>query len=196
MNIIKAEILISAVAPAQFPKDNRMEVAFAGKSNVGKSSLINAMLGRKRLAHTSRQPGKTRTINFYNVEDRIYFVDLPGYGFAKVSKAESAKWGGMIEGYLKNRPVLKMAFLLVDIRHKPGDNDKMLYDWFVHYDIPVTIVATKSDKISRSAIAKHIMIIKTGLETDLTPIPFSSNKKAGVNEVWDIIMDKCGFNMI
>jgi len=195
MIINKADIAITAVAPAGFPKDGRPEIAFVGKSNVGKSTLINAMLGRKRLARTSGQPGKTRTINFFTVEDKIYFVDLPGYGYARVSKSESAKWGDMVEGYLKKREELKMIFLLLDIRHEPGENDKMLIDWFTHFNLPYTLVATKSDKLSRSQLNKHLSVIKKALNSSENPIPFSGTKKQGVDELWSVILDKCNIIM-
>ena len=136
-----------AVKPAQYPTDGKLEVAFAGKSNVGKSSLINSMVYRKAIARTSQNPGKTRTINFYNVEDALYFVDLPGYGYAKAPKTEIAKWGKMIENYLLKREELRAIILLIDIRHEPGENDKMMYDWLRHYGYKIIIVATKSDKL-------------------------------------------------
>jgi len=196
MIINNTDIAITAVKPAQFPETGWPEVAFVGKSNVGKSSLINAMLGRKSLARTSKQPGKTRTINFYTVEDKLYFVDLPGYGYARVSKSESEKWGEMVEGYLQNRPPLKRIFLLMDIRHEPGKNDLMLYEWFTHYGLPFTLIATKSDKLPRSQVQKHLGIIRRNLGAAEPPIPFSSETKAGRDELWALIMDTCGLTML
>jgi GTP-binding protein len=201
-----AEIAATAVTPAQYPTTLWPEFAFAGRSNVGKSSLINTMLGRKKLARTSRQPGKTRTINFYNVENKLYFVDLPGYGYAKVSKTEQEKWGGMVEGYLKNRVPLKRIFLLVDIRHEPGANDRMIYDWCVYYNLPFTVVATKSDKLSRNQTVKHAGMIRRSfnipetnpLEKPLTNniLPFSSETRQGRDELWTMIIDSCNPGML
>ena len=187
--INNTDIFTTAVKPDGYPTNDWPEVAFVGKSNVGKSSLINAMLGRKRLARTSGQPGKTRAINFFGVESKLFFVDLPGYGYARISKSESAKWGDMVESYLKDRPPLKRIFLLVDIRHEPGDHDKMLYEWFVHYNLPFTVIATKSDKLKRSQIQKHTAIIRRALGMEDMPIPFSSESKDGRDTIWDIILD-------
>ena len=169
---------------SQYPTDGKVEIAFAGKSNVGKSTLINAMLGRKALARTSSQPGKTRTINFYDVNDCMYVVDLPGY--AKAPKTEIAKWGMMIEEYLQKREELRAIILLIDIRHEPGKNDIMMYDWLKHYGYDIIIAATKSDKINRSQIQKHLSVIRKtlGLGPDDVLIPFSGEKKTGVQELW------------
>ena len=170
----------------QYPDDGKPEVAFAGKSNVGKSTLINAMINRKALARTSSQPGKTRTINFYDVEDTLYFVDLPGYGYAKAPKSEIEKWGKMIEDYLYKRETLTGIILLIDIRHEPGKNDIMMYEWLKHYGYKIVIAATKSDKINRSQIQKQVSLIKKTLKIrpeDII-IPFSGETKSGKEELW------------
>ena len=192
MLINHADITHTAVAPAQFPKTGLPEIVFAGKSNVGKSSLINTMLGRKKLARTSGQPGKTRTINFYEVEKKMYFVDLPGYGYARISKTEQAKWGKMVEGYLIGRREVRRVFLLVDIRHEPGKNDLMLYEWFRHYETPVTIICTKSDKLGKNQIAKQTAQVKRTLGCEGIPVPFSSKSKEGRDAVWELVMDSLG----
>lgn len=178
-----------AVKPAQYPTDGKLEVAFAGKSNVGKSSLINSMVYRKAIARTSQNPGKTRTINFYNVEDKLYFVDLPGYGYAKAPKTEIAKWGKMIENYLLKREELRAIILLIDIRHEPGENDKMMYEWLRHYGYKIIIVATKSDKLKRSQLQKHTSMLRKALNLDKEDIliPFSSETKSGRDELWEVI---------
>ncbi|HOQ16935.1 MAG TPA: ribosome biogenesis GTP-binding protein YihA/YsxC [Defluviitaleaceae bacterium] len=173
---------------SQFPDTNLNEIAFAGKSNVGKSSLINALVNRKSLARTSAQPGKTQTINFYNVEGKLYFVDLPGYGYAKVSAQERERWGKFIESYLVNRKQLKQVVLLIDIRHKPGENDKLMYEWLRYYQSNILVVATKADKIKRSQYQKHLSIIRKELGMDSSDIliPFSSVTKQGKKEIWDL----------
>lgn len=178
-----------AVKPAQYPTTNMPEIAFAGKSNVGKSSLINSMVYRKAIARTSQNPGKTRTINFYNVENQLYFVDLPGYGYAKAPKTEIAKWGKMIENYLLKRETLKAIILLIDIRHEPGENDRMMYDWLKHYNYDIIIVATKADKLKRSQLQKHISMLRKAfnLAKDDILIPFSSETKDGRDELWSTI---------
>lgn len=175
------------------PDNDKPEIAFAGKSNVGKSSLINSMINRKSLARTSSSPGKTQTINFYNVNEALYFVDLPGYGYAKVSVAIKEKWGKMIEKYLEKSKQLKLIFLLIDIRHEPSANDKMMYDWIVYQGYHPVIIATKLDKINRSQKDKQIKIIKETLavEPETIIVPFSSQTKQGVEEVWGIIEQVC-----
>lgn len=171
---------------SHYPQDGKPEIAFAGKSNVGKSTLINAILGRRALARTSSQPGKTRTINFYDVNGQMYVVDLPGYGYAKAPKTEIAKWGQMIEEYLGKREELRAIILLIDIRHEPGKNDMMMYDWLKHYGYDIIIAATKADKINRSQIQKHLSVIRKtlGLRSEDVLIPFSGEKKTGVEELW------------
>lgn len=189
MNVNNVELANVAVKKEQYPNDFLPEIAFAGKSNVGKSSLINTMINRKALARTSQNPGKTRTINFYRVENALYFVDLPGYGYARASKAEQEKWGKMIEDYLIKRDELKGIIMLVDIRHEPGENDKMMYEWLKHYGHKIVIAATKSDKLKRSQVNKHIaMLIKAfGLSREDIIIPFSSEAKTGKDELWEVI---------
>lgn len=170
--------------------DNQMpEVAFAGKSNVGKSSLINGLLNRKSLARTSQEPGKTQTINFYNVNKELYFVDLPGYGFAKVSKEVQQKWGVMIENYLKTSKQLKAVMLLIDIRHEPSANDRNMYEWIVYNGYKPVIIATKLDKINRSQKDKHIKMIRQGLNVlpDTFILPFSAKTKQGREEILNFI---------
>ena len=174
---------------SKLPENDKLEVAFAGRSNVGKSSLINALMNRKSYARTSQQPGKTQTINFYNINELLYFVDLPGYGYAKVSQDTVKKWGKMIDGYLHQSKVLRLVFLLVDIRHKPNQNDIQMYEWCVNYGFNPIIIATKSDKIKRSQLQKQIKQIKDALQVvDGTPvIPFSALNKSGRDEIWEYI---------
>ncbi len=174
---------------SKLPENTLPEIAFAGKSNVGKSSLINALMNRKSYARTSSQPGKTQTINFYNINEELYFVDLPGYGYAKVSAEIKAKWGKMIERYLHKSSQLRLVFLLIDIRHEPSENDCIMYNWIVENGFHPVIVATKLDKINRSQIAKHMKVIKTKLEViPGTPmIPFSAVSKQGRDEIWNLI---------
>ena len=174
---------------SKLPENDKLEVAFAGRSNVGKSSLINALMNRKSYARTSQQPGKTQTINFYNINELLYFVDLPGYGYAKVSQDTVKKWGKMIDGYLHQSKVLRLVFLLVDIRHKPNQNDIQMYEWWVNYGFNPIIIATKSDKIKRSQLQKQIKQIKDALQVvDGTPvIPFSALNKSGRDEIWEYI---------
>ncbi|MBR3807409.1 MAG: YihA family ribosome biogenesis GTP-binding protein [Lachnospiraceae bacterium] len=171
------------------PENLFTEIAFAGKSNVGKSSLINALMNRKSLARTSSQPGKTQTINFYNVNNEVYFVDLPGYGYAKVSEEIKAKWGKMIERYLKKSKQLKAVFLLIDIRHEPSANDKQMYSWILDNGFKPIIIATKSDKISRNQLQKHVKMVKDGLKVEkgTVVIPFSAQSKQGRDEIYEVI---------
>ena len=164
---------------SKLPDNQKPEIAFAGKSNVGKSSLINALMNRKSLARTSAQPGKTQTINFYNINDVMYLVDLPGYGYAKVAESEKQKWGQMIENYLHNSKQLRAVFLLIDIRHAPSANDKMMYDWIVYQGYEPIIIATKMDKLKRSQISKHVKLVREGLglKKESIVIPFSATSK-------------------
>lgn len=172
-----------------FPDNPYFEVAFAGKSNVGKSSLINALMNRKSLARTSSQPGKTQTINFYNVNDAMYLVDLPGYGYANASVEIKAKWGKMIERYLHTSTKLQAVFLLIDIRHEPSENDCLMYDWMVEQGFAPIIIATKMDKISRGAVQKHLAMIqkKLNVEQGTIIVPFSAETKQGREEIWELI---------
>ena len=174
---------------SKIPDNTLPEIAFAGKSNVGKSSLINALMNRKSLARTSSSPGKTQTINFYNINSEMYLVDLPGYGYAKVSEAEKAKWGKMIENYLHTSKQLRAVFLLIDIRHEPGKNDKTMYDWIVYQGYQPIIIATKLDKLKRSQVQKAIKIVRTGLGlkgSDIV-IPFSAETKQGREEIYALM---------
>ena len=179
---------------SKLPENTLPEFAFAGKSNVGKSSLINALMNRKAYARTSSQPGKTQTINFYNINDALYYVDLPGYGYAKVAQEVKAKWGKMIENYLHQSPMLKRVFLLIDIRHEPSVNDKTMYDWIVYNGYQPVIIATKLDKINRSQVQKHMKMVRQGLEIgqDVTVIPFSAETKQGRDEIWALIEEMMG----
>ena len=172
-----------------FPKNEHIEFAFAGKSNVGKSSLINGLMNRKNLARTSQQPGKTQTINYYNINNEMYFVDLPGYGYAKVSEQEKAKWGKMIEKYLRTSKMLKCVFLLIDIRHDPSANDRQMYEWILSQGFEPVIIATKLDKINRSQLQKQIKAIKQGLETveGTLIFPYSALTKQGRDEIYEYI---------
>ena len=198
MIIKKAEILLSAVKKEHYPDTLGPEIAFAGKSNVGKSSMINAMLNRRKLARTSSEPGKTQTINFYNINDQFNFVDLPGYGYARVSKTEKDKWGKMIETYLTSRPQLREVILLVDIRHEPGKNDQQMYEWIKSFDFTGYVIATKADKLSRSQQMKAIAVIKKTLDIkdNNLILPFSSSSKAGVEETWTLFESILGLDDI
>jgi len=189
MIVNNVSLTISAVSPAQYPKENLPEIAFVGRSNVGKSSLINKMVNRKNLARISSKPGKTATINFYNVENKLYFVDLPGYGYAKVSKTEKQKWGQMIEKYLSNREQLVQVILLVDSRHKPTEDDVIMMNWIRQFDFRAIVVATKIDKLPKSQREEKMELIKDTLqitEEDII-VTFSAETGEGKEELWDII---------
>ena len=190
MKIRSSEIEVSAIRKEQYPKEGLPEIALVGRSNVGKSSATNALLNRRYFARTSQTPGKTRTINFYKINNEFYFVDLPGYGYAKVSKSEKDKWGVIMERYLQDREELCAIFLLVDIRHEPTNDDVMMYEWIKHFGYNCVVIATKADKISRGQYQKHISIIrkKLQLEKDEKVIPLSSSKKTGVEDVWNEII--------
>ncbi|MGM0139414.1 ribosome biogenesis GTP-binding protein YsxC [Enterococcus sp. DIV0755b] len=189
MKVHNAEIVISAVAPKQYPETDLPEIALAGRSNVGKSSFINTLIERKNLARTSSKPGKTQTLNFYLIENTLHFVDVPGYGYAKVSKTERAKWGQMIETYLTQREQLKAVVSLVDMRHEPSVEDVQMYQFLKYYDLPVIVVATKADKIPRGKWNKHESVIKKALDFDKddTFIIFSSVTKEGKDQAWAAI---------
>lgn len=189
MKVHNAEIVISAVSPKQYPETELPEIALAGRSNVGKSSFINTLIDRKNLARTSGKPGKTQTLNFYLIEDALHFVDVPGYGYAKVSKTERAKWGEMIETYITSRKQLRAVVSLVDVRHDPSKEDVQMYEFLKYYNIPVIVVATKADKIPRGKWNKHTIEIKKKLDFDPddTFILFSSETKKGKEEAWQAI---------
>ena len=191
VNTHNADILLSATNKSHYPQDDIPEVALAGRSNVGKSSFINTMLNRKNLARTSGKPGKTQLLNFFNIDDKLRFVDVPGYGYARVSKKEREKWGKMIEEYLTSRENLRAVVSLVDLRHEPSDDDVQMYEFLKYYEIPVILVATKADKIPRGKWNKHESMIKKKLGFDKTDtfIIFSSVNKTGVEEAWDAIFD-------
>lgn len=191
MHIQNVEFLVSAVSPAQYPEPLIPEIALAGRSNVGKSSFINAMINRKKLARTSSKPGKTQQLNYYQVEDWFYFVDVPGYGYAKVSKKEKGKWANMLQIFFSERENLELALLIVDFRHKPTKDDIAMKDFFVHYNIPYFVIATKTDKVKKSQWSKHMSeIYRTlNLETVDQILPFSAETKEGREEAWEIITD-------
>lgn len=192
MKIRSSEITMSATKKAQYPNEGLPEIALVGRSNVGKSSSVNALLNRKNFARISQTPGKTRTINFYLINNEFFFVDLPGYGYAKVAKSEKDKWGNIMETYLENRNELCAIFLLVDIRHEPTNDDVMMYEWIKHFGYECVVIATKADKIARGKYQKHLSVIrkKLNLEKDEKIIPLSSTKKTGVEEVWNEIIAK------
>ena len=194
MVIKKVNLDIVIGVTSQVPETDLPEVAFAGKSNVGKSSLINALMNRKSYARTSSQPGKTQTINYYNINDAMLLVDLPGYGYANVSQSVKEKWGKMVEKYLKKSSQLKHVFLLIDIRHDPSANDKMMYDWILNNGYEPIIIATKLDKLKRSQVQKNIKAIKEGLKLSKNGviIPFSAETKQGRDEIWALIDELTG----
>lgn len=196
MIIRKAEYLTTAVTLLQYPPDDRPEIAFVGRSNVGKSSLINSMLNRKGLARTSGQPGKTRTINFYNINDILYFVDLPGYGYAKTSKSSRDSWGVMIENYLYNRKNVVDVVLLLDIRHEPSSDDILMYNWIKSYNKKVTLAITKCDKISKGQYQKHVSIIRKTLQIQKVDelVLFSSETKEGRVNLWSLFDNILGID--
>lgn len=189
MIIKKVDLEIVCGITSKMPETEFPEFAFAGKSNVGKSSLINALMNRKSYARTSAQPGKTQTINFYNINDALYYVDLPGYGYARANVEVKQKWGQMIERYLKHSTMLRNVFLLIDIRHEPSANDVMMYDWIVSNGYRPVIIATKLDKLKRSQVQKNLSVIKKALKLgdDAVMIPFSAETKQGREEIWDFI---------
>lgn len=189
MKITQAEIVISAVGPNQYPTDALPEIALAGRSNVGKSSFINKMIQRKSLARTSSQPGKTQTLNFYKLNEAFYFVDVPGYGYAKVAKSERERWGKFIEEYITTRENLRVVVLLVDIRHEPTKDDQQMYQWLQYIEVPRIVVATKADKIPKGKIQKHLKQVKETLQMDKeTPlIAFSSETAYGKDEAWKLL---------
>ena len=189
MNLHNADITISAVNPSQYPKDGLPEFAFVGRSNVGKSSLINKLLNRKSLARVSSSPGKTATINFYNIDDTIYLVDLPGYGYAARSREEIKAWGDMIETYLTGREPLYQVFLLVDSRHAPTQDDKLMLEWLRHYQETVVVIATKTDKLSKRELEANLEMIyrELSLTEEDVLVPFSTKSQEGRLTVWDMI---------
>jgi len=192
MKVHNVEMVISAVRPDQYPEDGLPEFALAGRSNVGKSSFINRMIGRKALARISSKPGKTQTLNFFKIEEQLFFVDVPGYGYAKVSKTEREAWGKMIERYITGRNELKAVVQIVDLRHPPTADDRMMYDFLKHYNIPCIVIATKADKIPKGKWDKHKKIVKETLDMDKNDplIVFSSEKGLGFEEAWRTIENK------
>ena len=197
--IIKSAVLdIVCGITSKIPDTGLPEVAFAGKSNVGKSSLINGLMNRKALARTSAQPGKTQTINFYKINDELDLVDLPGYGYARVTPAEKEKWGKMIENYLHTSHNLKAVFLLIDIRHDPSANDRQMYEWILHNGYEPIIIATKLDKLKRSQVQKSLKAIKEGLQLkkDTIVIPYSAETKQGRDEIWRLIDSLTGLDTV
>lgn len=189
MKVTQSDFTISAVSPKQYPAGDLPEIALAGRSNVGKSSFINRMINRKALARTSSKPGKTQTLNYYLINQFFYFVDVPGYGYAKVSKDERAKWGTMMETYFTERENLRLTILVIDIRHKPTADDVLMYDFFKQLELPVLVVATKLDKIKKGQINKQIKLAKETLQlaTEDQLVPFSAETKQGKDTAWQVI---------
>ena len=192
MKVTQAEIVISAVQQSQYPEDKLPEIVLLGRSNVGKSSFINTLIQRKGLARTSSQPGKTQTMNFYKINDAFYFEDMPGYGYAKVSKKEREKWGVMIEEYLQKRENMVLVFLLVDSRHEPTEDDRLMYDWLTYYGLDPVIIATKADKISKvrqkKAVDNIFNTLRPRKRSDI--ILFSAATKMGKDEAWEVIEER------
>ncbi|MDU2517874.1 MAG: ribosome biogenesis GTP-binding protein YihA/YsxC [Staphylococcus epidermidis] len=189
INSNNINLIISAVKKAQYPDTGLTEVALSGRSNVGKSTFINSMIGRKNMARTSQQPGKTQTLNFYNIDEQLIFVDVPGYGYAKVSKVQREKFGKMIEEYITQRENLKLVIQLVDLRHQPTEDDVLMYNYLKHFDIPTLVICTKEDKIAKGKVQKHIKRIKDKLELESGDniISYSSIKNSKQQEIWNFI---------
>ena len=189
INLNNINLIISAVKKAQYPDTGLTEVALSGRSNVGKSTFINSMIGRKNMARTSQQPGKTQTLNFYNIDEQLIFVDVPGYGYAKVSKVQREKFGKMIEEYITQRENLKLVIQLVDLRHQPTEDDVLMYNYLKHFDIPTLVICTKEDKIAKGKVQKHIKRIKDKLELESGDniISYSSIKNSKQQEIWNFI---------
>lgn len=189
INFNNINLIISAVKKAQYPDTGLTEVALCGRSNVGKSTFINSMIGRKNMARTSQQPGKTQTLNFYNIDEQLIFVDVPGYGYAKVSKVQREKFGKMIEEYITQRENLKLVIQLVDLRHQPTEDDVLMYNYLKHFDIPTLVICTKEDKIAKGKVQKHIKRIKDKLELESGDniISYSSIKNSKQQEIWNFI---------
>jgi len=195
MKVNQAEFIISAVGPSQYPPDALPEIALAGRSNVGKSSLINRMIQRKNLARTSSKPGKTQQLNYYKINSDLFFVDLPGYGYAQVSKSKREVWGKFIEEYLTSREYLKLVLLIIDLRHPPSKDDQAMYDWLQYNGVPMCVVATKADKITKGHWQKHVKIVREtlGMEKSEQVVLFSSELGIGKDELWQIIEREIGF---
>lgn len=192
--IVKNPILtVSAVSPKQYPTDNLPEIVLVGKSNVGKSSFVNTLVNRKKLARTSSEPGKTRQINFYNMDNKFYFVDLPGYGYSKMSKQEQLKVGNFIEEYLQTSKAISLIVFLIDIRHIPTANDKLMYDYIIKTELPCLVIANKADKIAITKVDSYVQNLQNELNPlkDLTFLPFSSERKIYTGKVWEIIEGFC-----